>query len=228
MPLYGTITPEVFSGRFATPCTAVSRRVAAGAATHRRNPGQRRCQVNAALPAKRPLGTRKRADLDVTRRFVTVSAFAPRPLLYNILALDSPDRCYDFWQMIVAKEPDHEPDKENLIVVALDNRLRPYAWHRVSIGAIDQTMAHPREIFRPIIAAGAAGFVMMHNHPCGDPLPSKADEDTTKRIVDCGRIVGINLLEHVIIGRGSGWRNYFSFRYGGFIPTSISREGGAE
>jgi DNA repair protein RadC len=68
-----------------------------------------------------------------------------------------------YWHEIIATQADHEPDKESVVVVMLNTRLRPYAWHRVSLGTVNESPASPREVFRPVIASGAFGFVVMHN-----------------------------------------------------------------
>ena len=68
---------------------------------------------------------------------------------------------------MIAKQPEHEPDKETVVVVMMNARLRPYAWHRVSLGSVNECPALPREIFRPVIASGAYGFALMHSHPSG-------------------------------------------------------------
>jgi DNA repair protein RadC len=70
-----------------------------------------------------------------------------------------------FWLEIIATQADYEPDKESVVVVMMNTRLRPYAWHRVSLGTVNECPACPREIFRPVIAAAAYGFALMHNHP---------------------------------------------------------------
>ena len=134
-------------------------------------------------------------------------------------ALDNPDKSYDVWQPVVATAPDHEPDKESLVVFLLDTRLRPYAWHRVSLGTVSDTSAHPREILRPVIAGNAHGFVIMHNHPSGDPSPSRADELVTRRIVEAAQLMQVQFLDHAIIGRPAPGRSpYYSFREGGIVP----------
>lgn len=112
---------------------------------------------------------------------------------------DNAARLYQFWREIVATQPDYEQDKESLIVVLLTTRLRPYAWHRVSLGTLNEASAHPREIMRPVITGGAYAFAMMHNHPSGDTYPSDADVKITKRIKECGTLFAIRLLDHVIV-----------------------------
>lgn len=131
---------------------------------------------------------------------------------------DTPDGLYKYWREIIATQPDHEPDKESLVVVMLTTRMRPFAWHRVSLGTINECSAHPREILRPVIASGAYAFAMMHNHPSGDPSPSRADVNITKRIHDCGDLIQIPLIDHVVIGdKQKGRLPYYSFRSAGVI-----------
>jgi DNA repair protein RadC len=133
-------------------------------------------------------------------------------------ALDEPARACRFWHDVIAAQPDHEPDKETLVGVLADVRLRPYAWNRVSLGTLTEACAHPREIFRPVIAGAAHGFVMLHNHPSGDPSPSSADRAITRRIADAARLLQIRLLDHIIIGGPPGDdAGYFSFLEHGLI-----------
>jgi DNA repair protein RadC len=134
------------------------------------------------------------------------------------ITADSPEELYRYWRDVIAKQPDHEPDKESVVVVMLTTRMRPFAWHRVSLGTISECTAHPREIFRPVIASGAYAFAMMHNHPSGDPSPSRADEVITRRINDAAGILQIPLTDHLIVGEPAPGRTpYFSFREAGII-----------
>lgn len=129
---------------------------------------------------------------------------------------DTPEMLYQFWRDVVAAQPDYEPEKESLIVILLTTRLRPYAWHRVSLGTISETLAHPREIMRPVVAGGAYAFAMMHNHPSGDPSPSQADIKMTNRIRECADLFQIRFIDHVIAGEPSRGRSpYHSFRESG-------------
>jgi DNA repair protein RadC len=128
------------------------------------------------------------------------------------LTTDSPERLRDFWQMIVAEQPDHEAEKENLVVVLMNARLRPYAWHRVSVGTANECIAHPREILRPVIVGAASAFALMHNHPSGETSPSNADVETTQRIMHAGNLMGIRFFDHVIVGSEiEGALSYYSF-----------------
>lgn len=131
---------------------------------------------------------------------------------------DSPERLYEFWKNIIEQQPDHEPDKESVCVILLNARFIPYAWNRVSLGTVCESSAHPREILRPVIVGGAYAFAIMHNHPAGDPTPSRADEIVTRRLREAAELMQIVLADHVIVGKAAPGRSpYFSFREAGQI-----------
>jgi DNA repair protein RadC len=88
----------------------------------------------------------------------------------------------------------------------------------VSQGTLNEALAHPCEVFKPVIAFSAYAFIMVHNHPSGDPGPSEADLRLTRRILEASRILQLQLIDHVIIGSPAPGRNsYFSFKEGGVI-----------
>jgi DNA repair protein RadC len=109
--------------------------------------------------------------------------------------------------------------KEQVVVAVLDTRLRHTGTEIVSVGTVNESSAHPREILRPVITRGAYGFILIHNHPSGDPTPSRADEMITRRLVEAAELMQVRFLDHVIIGRPSpGRAPYFSFRESGIVP----------
>lgn len=155
----------------------------------------------------------------VTRRIVMANIVSEACLPYGMATMDQPEKSHDVWKSIVEKSPDHEPEKECVVVFLVNTRLAPFAWHRVSLGTCSETSAHPREVLRPVIASNAHGFVLMHNHPSGDPSPSRSDELVTRRIVECATLMQVHFLDHIIIGQPSPGRTpYYSFREAGFIP----------
>lgn len=89
--------------------------------------------------------------------------------------------------------------KEHFVVVALDVRNRVLAMDEVSVGSLDTSIAHPREVFQKAISLGAASVIVAHNHPSGDPEPSDEDIRLTKRLVEAGGIVGIGVTDHIIV-----------------------------
>ncbi len=84
---------------------------------------------------------------------------------------------------------------------------------RISEGSLTSSIVHPREVFNPVIRESAAGIILVHNHPSGDPAPSKEDREITKRLKEVGELVGVKVLDHVIIGNG----RYMSFADEGML-----------
>jgi DNA repair protein RadC len=132
--------------------------------------------------------------------------------------MDSPEVASQFWREVVVVDPCHEADKEHLVAVLLSAKLRMIGYHVVRVGSLNEAVAHPREIFRAAILAGAYALILMHNHPSGDPSPSDADRRLTKNIREAASILQINLLDHVIVGSpGMGRPAHFSFREMGIL-----------
>lgn len=131
---------------------------------------------------------------------------------------DTAEGIYHFYRKVIEKDRGYEPEKEHVVVLALNSRRRLMGWHLVSTGGFSEALCHPREVLRPIIVRAAPSFILCHNHPSGDPGPSRADEAVTRRIRDAAEIFQLDLLDHVIIGRPSpGKTPYFSFRECGFL-----------
>ena len=108
--------------------------------------------------------------------------------------------------------------KESLRVVLLDSKLRLLCVEQVSLGSLNECLAHPREILRPAVLHNAFAFILVHNHPSGDPTPSDADRRVTMRMAEAARMLQINFFDHVILGSPSAERApYFSFREAGVI-----------
>lgn len=130
------------------------------------------------------------------------------------IPIDTPERIHDFF----APQLRHLAH-EQVVVAVVDTRLRHIGTSVVSIGTVSESSAHPREVLRPVITRGAFGFVLIHNHPSGDPSPSRADETVTRNLVEASNLMQVRFLDHVIIGRPSAGRlPYFSFREAGIVP----------
>jgi DNA repair protein RadC len=129
------------------------------------------------------------------------------------IPLDNPERIHEFF----APQLRHLA-QEQVVVAVLNTRLQHIGTTVVSIGTVNESMAHPREILRPVITRGAYGFVLIHNHPSGDPSPSKADEIITRRLIEAAKLMEVCFFDHVIIGKPSPGRlPYFSFREAGIV-----------
>ncbi|MFO7654557.1 MAG: DNA repair protein RadC [Candidatus Krumholzibacteriia bacterium] len=102
--------------------------------------------------------------------------------------------------------------REHFVAVYLDARHRVVTLETVAVGTLDASLVHPREVFRPAVALGAAAVVVAHNHPSGCAQPSRDDLELTARLDRCGRLLGIELLDHLVVGasevlslRETGW-----------------------
>ncbi|OWR30144.1 hypothetical protein CDO73_13885 [Saccharibacillus sp. O23] len=92
--------------------------------------------------------------------------------------------------------------KEHFVCLFLNTKNQVIAQETLSIGSLNASIVHPREVFRAAIKYGSASIVCAHNHPSGDPAPSPEDIAITKRLVESGRIVGIDVLDHIVVGDG--------------------------
>ena len=90
--------------------------------------------------------------------------------------------------------------KEHFLALLLDTRGQLIKVSEISVGSLDGSIVHPREVFKEAISASAASVIFVHNHPSGDPTPSEDDIKLTKRLAEAGEIMGIDVLNHIIIG----------------------------
>ncbi len=128
--------------------------------------------------------------------------------------LDTPERIYEHFGHQLGNLPN-----ENALVVTVNTRLEHTSTTTISVGTVNETSAHPREIMRPVITRNAYGFILIHNHPSGDPTPSTADDRMTAKLIQAAELMQIKILDHIIIGRPSPGRSaFFSYRAAGVIP----------
>jgi DNA repair protein RadC len=106
-----------------------------------------------------------------------------------------------------------EMKKEIFVVICLDTQNQIISKETTSMGSLNANVVHPREVFKSALLASAAHIIVSHNHPSGDPTPSREDIDITKKLVETGKIMGIDVLDHVIIGDG----RHFCMKEAGYI-----------
>lgn len=104
--------------------------------------------------------------------------------------------------------------QECFAVLGLDARQRVRLVRTVAVGTLSQVDVHPREVFRPLVRAGVHAVVLLHNHPSGEPEPSAADVDLTRRLHAVGQVVGIPVVDHVVVAAGA----WCSFAQLGLLP----------
>lgn len=127
--------------------------------------------------------------------------------------LDSAQAAYDYFGADLRAS-----DREVLKVVLLDTKLRLIYQETVATGSLNECVAHPREILLPAITHHAYAILLIHNHPSGDPAPSRADQNLTSRLRDAANLMQISLLDHIILGTADGGRQpFFSFREAGIL-----------
>jgi DNA repair protein RadC len=108
--------------------------------------------------------------------------------------------------------------KESLRVILLDTRYHLLRIEEVSLGSVNESIAHPRDVFRPAVIFSAYAVIVVHNHPSGDPSPSQADHSLTRRLAEAAELLQIKLLDHIIIGAPAEGRSpYFSFKESGVL-----------
>ncbi len=109
--------------------------------------------------------------------------------------------------------------KEHFYTLMLDTKHRIIREERVAVGSLSESVVHPREVFKNAIRESAAAVIFVHNHPSGNPEPSPQDRMLTTRLCEAGRIVGIQVLDHLIVGRDG----YYSFVEHGQLGTAGTR-----
>jgi len=108
--------------------------------------------------------------------------------------------------------------KESLRVILLDTRYHLIRVEEISLGSINESIAHPRDVFRPAVISSAHAVIVVHNHPSGDASPSQTDHSLTRRLAEAAELLQIKLLDHIIIGALSdGSSGYFSFKEAGVL-----------
>ena len=92
--------------------------------------------------------------------------------------------------------------REHFVALFMDTRNQVIRRKTISIGGLDASLIHPRELFKEAISCHSASVIVCHNHPSGDPTPSQEDLDVTQRLIEAGKIIGIDLLDHLVVGDG--------------------------
>lgn len=141
-------------------------------------------------------------------KIVSIKMVKEASLYYQYERITSPKEAEKLIRQFIGNA-----DREMLVLVTLDTKNHPTSISTVSIGSLNSSIVHPREVFKPAILANSASIIIGHNHPSGDPEPSTEDISITKRIKECGEILGIELLDHTIIG----FNSYISFREKGLL-----------
>ena len=146
------------------------------------------CRVRGTGPAK---AAGIKASLEIATRLNT-------DRLTNGERFTSPEQVYRHYHYSL-----RDRRKEYFMALLLDGKNRILKEVHISEGSLNQSIVHPREVFNPAVRESAAAIILVHNHPSGDPSPSREDREITRRLKDAGELMGVKVLDHIIIGDGS-------------------------
>ncbi len=135
--------------------------------------------------------------------FQAVSERLSKEYIPEKLEFNSEKKIVDYLQNLIGRE-----QKEHFIAIYIDTKNQLIETRTISIGILNSSLVHPREVFEPAISLRAASIIVAHNHPSGSVEPSSEDREITKRLIETGRIVGIEIRDHLIISKSE----FFSFR----------------
>ncbi len=122
--------------------------------------------------------------------------------------LNSPYEVHKFLKPKIANEC-----REHFCILGINNKNILLIYSVISIGTITESIVHPREVFLPAIRELCSGLIIAHNHPSGNPAPSNQDIETTKRLIEAGKILGIPLVDHIIVTPNT----FYSLKENGYI-----------
>jgi len=139
---------------------------------------------------------------------ISLKMVKERSILYSNRKISSPSDAADLLRPFL-----QESDREMLVVCCLDTKNQPTFINIASIGTLNSSLVHPREVFKAAILSNAASVIIAHNHPSGDSSPSNEDITITTRLKDAGKIIGIDVIDHIVIG----FDNYVSLKEKGIL-----------
>ncbi len=125
--------------------------------------------------------------------------------IYEVDKISSPTDVKNYIEKVFNLSSQAE---EVMVMLVLDTRNNVIGAFEVSRGSLNASIVHPREVFKRALLLNGASIIIAHNHPSGDPTPSREDVDITKRLVEGGNILGITVLDHLIIGDNGRYRSF--------------------
>ena len=151
----------------------------------------------ASMP-NHPASTRRMTQYSSVKRISLVfeGSLQGRP------CLTSTKDAMEFFKQYWADYPAN--DQERFVVACLDTKHRVQCVVVITIGTLDASLVHPREVFKPAFIEGSSAIVLSHNHPSGNTDPSREDRQVTERLTEAGKLLGITVLDHIIHGDGTG------------------------
>ncbi|MEK4228381.1 JAB domain-containing protein [Solibacillus sp. FSL H8-0538] len=139
---------------------------------------------------------------------VSVKLVREKTMMYKNRRIRSPHDAY-----LLMKEFLGDVDREHFVVLCMDTKNQPTCIQTVHIGSLNSSIVHPREVLKPAILSNSASIICFHNHPSNDSTPSPEDIAVTKRLVEAGEIIGIEVIDHLILCED----NFRSLKESGYI-----------
>jgi DNA repair protein RadC len=140
--------------------------------------------------------------------FQAVSERLAKEKISKKIILDSPEAVADFLQKSIGREK-----KEHFVMLSLDTSNNLIKISNISVGTLDASLVHPREVFNEAIQCSASSIIIAHNHPSGTTEPSEEDITISKRLMEAGKILGIDILDHIIVSKD----NFISLKESGLL-----------
>ena len=133
---------------------------------------------------------------------------------YPTDAITTPENIASIIQAILKREATIDQDKEHFWTIGLDTANRIKYIELVTLGILNSTLIHPREVFRLAVMQGVATIILVHNHPSGNLKPSEGDQTITQNLIEAGKILAIKVMDHILIGKDwkPGYNNYYSWK----------------
>jgi DNA repair protein RadC len=135
------------------------------------------------------------AGIELGRRVAAVSENQPLQKISS--SQDAISFCQQRFSRLIASGK-----QEEFHIVCLDTKNQVIDSHQITVGTLDASLVHPREVFRAAIRDASSSIILVHNHPSGDPTPSREDIQVTDRLTEVGKVVGIDVLDHIVLGQG--------------------------
>ena len=136
------------------------------------------------------------AALELGKRATEAARSRPIPITKITSTIEATQYCAQAFAYLAG-----DAVQEEFHIVTLDTKHKPIRSHKITVGTLDSSLVHPREVFRPAIRDAAAAVLLVHNHPSGDPTPSREDHAVTTRLTEAGKLIGISVLDHIIVAR---------------------------
>ncbi|MFZ5650268.1 MAG: JAB domain-containing protein [Bacillota bacterium] len=128
---------------------------------------------------------------------ITLKVVRESSLLYKPRKIQGPEDAFELIRSFL-----EDADREMFTVIYLNTKNEPTAIHTVSVGTLNSSLVHPREVFKAAVLVNAASLILAHNHPSNDVQPSREDIEITRKLVDAGNILGVQVLDHIVVGSG--------------------------